>query len=377
MVLLVLPGNSHKLAAMAARHRGSRTATALQQAKSHKADGKPAVKNKTRKRLLSLVTIVLVVLALYSTPAVLVRYSEWLQKALIFVHHVRTPFYGNLSDPGSYGLKFARQFELFHEDQCGVEVWQVLPRVYHDGDEVNMDIALSESDFQSALSDGAPVVLYLHGNTGTRALYHRVEVYKYLSGEKGFHVVTFDYRGFGNSQCHPSERGMMEDALLVWKWVRTHAPDSKIYIWGHSLGSAAATYLTKELCDSGEQPSGMILDAPFTDVLDAAENHPITLPYWPIIPLFRYYILETLEERFESVQRLKDITCPVLILHGRNDIIIPFHIGEKFYNTVLEFKKDHPSMGSVEFVDCGETNHKENYLSPHTHSALDRFIQRH
>lgn len=365
---------------MAVRSRGSRSATTLQQEKPQsdvKVDKQKVKKKKSiKKRFLSLLLIVLVVLVVYSTPAVLVRYSEWLQKALIFVHHVRTPFYGNLSDPGSYGLKFTHQFELFHEDECGVEVWQVLPHVYHVGED-ERELALSESDFQLALSDGAPVVLYLHGNTGTRALHHRVGIYKYLAKEKGFHVITFDYRGFGNSQCHPSERGMMEDALLVWNWVRTHAPDSKIYVWGHSLGSAAATYVTKELCDVGSPPSGLILDAPFTDLLDAAENHPITLPYWPVLSLFRYYVLETLEERFESAERLKHITCPVLILHGRNDIIIPFHIGEKFYDTVLEFRKNHPSMGNVEFVDCGDTNHKENYLSPHTHEALDRFIQRH
>lgn len=365
---------------MAVRNRESRSVTALQQEKPRTNDTvrKEKIKKKRslKRRFLSFLLIVLVVLVVYSAPAVFVRYSEWLQKALIFVHHVRTPFYGNLSDPNSYGLKFARQFELFHEDKCEVEVWQVLPRVYHVGKD-KKDLVLSESNFQLALSDGAPVILYLHGNTGTRALYHRVEIYKYLAKEKGYHVVTFDYRGYGNSQCHPSERGMMEDALLVWNWVRKHAPNSKIYIWGHSLGSAAATYVTKELCDSGSQPSGLILDAPFTDVIDAAANHPITLPYWPwpVFPLFRYYVLETFEERFESAERLKHITCPVLILHGRNDIIIPFHIGKKFYNTVLEFKKTNPSMGNVEFVDCGDTNHKENYLSPQTHEALKHFIQ--
>ena len=363
---------------MAVRSRGTRSATTLQEGKAQtdRKVGDTKIKNKRPKRVLALLLIVLVVVVLYSTPAVLVRYSEWLQKALIFVHHVRTPFYGNLSDPSSYGLKFARQFELVHEDECEVEVWQLLPHTYHKDDSERNPV-FSEGEFQSALSDGGSIILYLHGNTGTRAVYHRVQLYKFLTEEKGLHVITFDYRGYGNSKCHPSERGMMEDALLVWNWVRTHAPNSKVYIWGHSLGSAAATYLTKELCDSGGQPSGLILDAPLTNIFDAAQNHPISLPYWPVLSLLQDYVLEAFEERFESAQRLKDITCPMLILHGQNDIIIPFHIGKKFYDTALEFKKSHPSMGDVEFVDCGEANHKTNYQSPHTHSALERFIKQH
>ena len=62
-----------------------------------------------------------------------------------------------------------------------------------------------------------------------------------------------------------------------------------------SLGSAAATYLTKELCDSGGQPSGLILDAPLTNIFDAAQNHPITLPYWPVLSLLQNYVLEAFE----------------------------------------------------------------------------------
>jgi hypothetical protein len=120
------------------RRSSSRSAATLQEEKprTDQKAGKPKTsKRKAIKRLLALLLIALVVLTLYPLPALLVRYSidnidyvnvyvvyiiygysEWLQKALIFVHHVRTPFYGNLSDPSSYGLKFARQFELFHED---------------------------------------------------------------------------------------------------------------------------------------------------------------------------------------------------------------------------------------------------------------------
>ena len=95
---------------------------------------------------------------------------------------------------------------------------------------------------------------------------------------------------------------MMEDVLLVQNWVQKHAPRFEIYFWGHSLGSAAATYLMKELCESGSQPSGLILDAPFTNMLDAIVNHPVSLPYWPVASLLQYYVLETMPERFESSQ---------------------------------------------------------------------------
>ena len=81
---------------MAVRSRGSRSATRLQEENSltdHKV-GHAKIKSKRPiKRVLAMLLIVLVVFVLYSTPAVLVRYSEWLQKALVFVHHVRTPFY--------------------------------------------------------------------------------------------------------------------------------------------------------------------------------------------------------------------------------------------------------------------------------------------
>jgi len=44
-----------------------------------------------------------------------------------------------------------------------------------------------------------PVILYMHGNTGSRAREHRVEHYKFLRG-LGFHIVTFDYRGYADSR---------------------------------------------------------------------------------------------------------------------------------------------------------------------------------
>lgn len=319
----------------------------------------------------------------------MIRYSGWAKDAIIFVHHVRTPFgfslfspppfgfppfppfFANISDPHSFGIQAVRQFELFHQNGCGIEIWQMLSKNYYTKEPI------SEDDFIHALSDGSAVVLYLHGNTGTRALTHRVDLYKYLSGRLGHHVITFDYRGFGNSQCYPSEQAMMEDALLVWTWLREKAPGAKIYIWGHSLGSAAATYLALNLCHVQDLPAGLILDAPFTTIVDAAQNHPLAMPYRPIMPLFRYFVLENFEQKFSSEERMEHITCPILILHGQKDSIIPFYLGKKLYQKAIEKRSATESNdgGDVEFLDCEESGHKNNWAFSKTTETLKRFIK--
>lgn len=354
---------------MAARFRGSQSLTILETPPSkEELEKKKKKKEKKLSARKTLTWLTVLLIALYVTCALAPRYCLWLQSALIYVHYVKIPYFTNISNPAEFGLETARQFDLVQYDGCVLKVWQLLPRTFAH------QTPLSDEDYEHRLSDGAPIILYLHGNTGTRATPHRVAAYKFLTETKGYHVVTFDYRGYAESECHPSERGMMEDGLLVWRWIKKHAPNSKLYLWGHSLGSAAATYLAKELSGSGHHPEGLVLDAPFTNMVEAAAHHPFGIPFWPIMPLFRYFVLQSFKERFDSASRLKDISCPILILHGRGDIIIPFHIGERMYRIAQETRKANPHFGKVEFVDCGDTVHKTNYKSPLTSTALDRFI---
>lgn len=322
-----------------------------------------------RRRRRRLWTTLLFLFLLYLTPLVLAYFSSWVRDATVFVHHIKTPYFSNISDPSSFDLKAAREFELKHEDGCTIPVWQMLPKHYHHSDDF-----LSEASYTTALSDGSPVLIYLHGNTGTRATRHRVDLYKYLSEDRGYHVITFDYRGFGNSECYPSERGMMEDSLLVWKWVKHIAPGARIYIWGHSLGTAAATYLAKELCDHDRLPYGLILDAPFPDLASAGENHPFSMPYWPVMRIFRYLILDSYEQTFESAKRMDSIRIPILILHGRGDYIVPFHLGEQVYQAALDSREKNPTFGRVDFVDCGDSTHKTNFRSSQAREAIKKFV---
>jgi len=316
-------------------------------------------KRKVKKKTISSFSIFLILFFLYAIPPLLIRYSGWVKDAIIFVHHVREPFFSNLSDPESFGLKAVREVELFHPDDCSIKVWQMLPKQYHEASPYRG----SSDEFDKALSDGVPVVLYLHGNTGTRATTHRVNLYKYLAGSLGHHVIAFDYRGFGDSKCYPSEENMMEDALLVWSWLKTLAPRGRVYVWGHSLGSAAATHMAQVLSNRGESPSGLILDAPFTNLVEAGRNHPLSLPYWPVMPLFSLLTFESFKERFPSDEQILEVTCPILIMHGHKDRVIPYHLGRKLYEKALEGRKSkkEEDAGTLEFLDCQDSGHKYNW----------------
>ena len=350
---------------MALTSQGSLTQTV----QKRKTDTKRPPTKRKKVRLHHVACLLVTLLAIYAFPGVVIRFCPWVQSALIFVHHVRVPFFSNLTNPAEFGLANTRNLDLVQFDGCAVSTWQVLPASYQGN-------ATASRHYDEALSDGAPIVLYLHGNTGTRGTGHRVQFYKFLSG-RGYHVVTFDYRGYGDSVCSPSERGMMEDSLLAWRWVRHHAPHNHIYIWGHSLGSTAATYLAKELWKHGTQPKGIILDAPLTSMSEAVSNHPLGAPYWlwPAMPLFKYFVIETtFKGRFESADRLRHIPSPILIAHGHNDIIIPFHTGQRFFQAALESRRRNPLLSRVDFVDCGESTHKTNFMSSSLSSALDMFI---
>ena len=349
---------------------GSSTQTVTITRRTEHGGGKKTTKKKivTPRTLAAGVCVILVVG--YVSVAALIRISVQIQSHLIYMNYVRLPFFSNLSNPAELGLRNTRNYDLVQYDGCPVSTWHLLPDTYPDN--------LTQSqDYISALSDGAPIVLYLHGNTGTRGTLHRVWTYQSLT-RRGYHVIAFDYRGYGDSQCAPSERGMMEDALLQWDWIQSKAPGSKVFIWGHSLGSAAATFLAREIWTQRHtHPKGVILDAPFTSIIDASSTHPFAIPYWPIRSVFRYLVLENFHERFESESRLKGFPFPLLIAHGHNDIIIPFHLGERMYETALEARRGNPYLSSeVHFVDCEKSTHKTNFESEVLQHALDLFIDR-
>lgn len=194
---------------------------------------------------------------------------------------VSYPSHLDLSRPESLGLYATRNFVIKYEDSdknsVSIAAWHVLPNKlvkrfhkhllidaetlknisndanYNENNLVsnnsynvvealigsNFDVHnISQRDFfyeELLRKTKDPVVLYLHGNTGSRANGHRMELYKTLR-KLGYHVIAIDFRGFADSSDHmPTEKGCVSDSLAAYIYVK-NLTNNPLYVYGHSLG---------------------------------------------------------------------------------------------------------------------------------------------
>lgn len=186
--------------------------------------------------------------------------------------------------------------------------------------------------FERTLQEStAEIVLYLHGNSNSRGATHRVELYQKLR-ELGYHVITLDYRGYGDSSSDaPTELGVIRDSIAVYNYIRS-CTNNPVYLWGHSLGSGIATHMMSLLAKNNiPSPNVLVLESPFNNMNDEIHSHPLSRMFRNL-PWFEYMIARPLHSshlRFESDQHISEFRQPVLIMHAEDDLVIPFDLGYK------------------------------------------------
>lgn len=164
-------------------------------------------------------------------------------------------------------------------------------------------------------------LLFFHGNAGN--ISHRgdsVEIFHRL----GLNVFVFDYRGFGMSQGIPGENGLYQDARASWRYLTKERglQPRDIILFGRSLGGAVAAKLAAET-----QPGGLILESTFSSARDVANA---------LFPILSRLIF--LRYDFATATHVRQLTCPILVLHSPDDEIIPFRLGEKVFQSASEPK---------------------------------------
>ncbi|XP_062375348.1 lysophosphatidylserine lipase ABHD12 [Sardina pilchardus] len=273
-------------------------------------------------------------LGFYLAIPVIIKLCPSIQAKLVFLNFVRMPYFIDLKRPQDQGLNHTHNFYLQPEEGINVGVWHTVPA--HMWKEAQ---GKDHEWYENTLQSFHPVMLYLHGNAGTRGGDHRVQLYKVLSS-LGYHVVTFDYRGWGDSEGSPSEKGMTSDAHFIYQWLKQRTGRKPLYIWGHSLGTGVATNLVRHLCERGTPPDSLILESPFTNIREEAKSHPFSMVY-RYLPGFDWFFLDSItanDIRFASDENVNHISCPVLILHAEDDTVVPFHLGKKLYNIAAQSK---------------------------------------
>jgi hypothetical protein len=159
-------------------------------------------------------------------------------------------------------------------------------------------------------------VVFFNGNAGNVS--HRLPKIRALAG-LGLGVFIVDYRGFGRSAGTPSDAGILRDAEAAFHAAREHAAagGKPLGIYGESIGSIPAVRLAAANPDT----AFLVLEGAFPGKRAVAAGVP---PFWPFIPF--------LGGQLETGRDAARVVCPVLVMHAREDEVIPFALGRAVHD---------------------------------------------
>ena len=199
-------------------------------------------------------------------------------------------------------------------------------------------------------ADGADkTVLFCHGNAGN--ISHRISTARFLHDLK-VNVLLFDYRGYGRSEGSSSEENVYADAQVAYDWlVREKGLNSSdLFVFGRSLGGAVAIELAcRKRC------AGLIVESSLTSAPELGQRMFFLVP----IRLISRY-------GFDSISKIGQVTCPVLITHSPDDQVIPYEMGRRLYQEANSPK---------EFIDLFGDHNDRGYLNSDIYiNGLRRFL---
>jgi len=255
----------------------------------------------------------------------------------LFIFQSRYIYYperGLSGDPGSIGLRFENvSFET--ADKVRLHGW-FIPGETTSG-----------------------ILLFCHGNGGN--ISHRMESLQ-IFHRLGLDIFIFDYRGYGQSEGKPSERGTYDDAAAAWRYLieERQAAPGEIIVFGRSLGGAIASWLAQSYT-----PGALVLESTFTSISDVAAKQ---YPYLPVRWLSRF--------KYGTAEYLAKVNCPVLIVHSRDDELLSFNHGWRLFEIAKGPKEFLEITGAHNdgFITSGERY--EEGLNTFISGVLNRKVEK-
>lgn len=179
--------------------------------------------------------------------------------------------------------------------------------------------------FRSNTQPAAATVVYAHGNGGN--LSYCEWVGESLAA-RGFDVLLFDYRGYGRSEGETAgEGGLYADAEAAYEFVTgaRGVAAGRVVLYGQSLGTAAVTDVAAR-----RECGALVLESGLSSAADMAA---VVMPWLP------RFLRGLTKNKLDTVSKLPRVGCPVLVVHGDRDEIIPVAQGRKLFDTAPEPKR--------------------------------------
>jgi len=183
------------------------------------------------------------------------------------------------------------------------------------------------------------VVMYLKGNSKSIKGWGKFAV---DFTRHGYDVLMVDYRGFGKSTGRRSQKAIKRDLQEVYNKLKEHVSEDNIILYGRSLGSGFATKLA-----SINNPRMLILDAPYYSLTKVTARY---MPFMPLSILIKYPL--------PTHKWLKYVQCPIHIIHGTHDKLIP-------YKTSVKLSQIKPKLTRLHTVIGGGHKDLNNFESYH------------
>ena len=138
----------------------------------------------------------------------------------------------------------------------------------------------------------APSLAYFHGNAGHIGM-RGFKVRAYLNA--GLGVLLTTWRGYSGNPGTPTEDGLYADGRAARAFLRAHGcGDERQILYGESLGTGVAVHLAREAA-----PGALVLEAPFSSIVDIARGRFPLLPVGPLIV-----------DRFDSAAKIGKVAAP-------------------------------------------------------------------
>ncbi len=226
-----------------------------------------------------------------------------------------------------------------------------LPRGVEVSFKTSDDLTLNGWFVPARTADSKTIVIVFNGNAGNRAF--RADLAARLS-DASLAVLLFDYRGYGENPGSPSEGGLALDAQAARRYAESRADVDKrrIVYFGESLGAAVAIRLAVE-----HRPRALILRSPFTSLVDIGRFHYRFLP-----------VSWLLRDRFPSLDWIRRLDCPLLVVAGSDDTIIPRAQSERLFAAARGPK-------TLVTIDSADHNDEELVAGAKVVAAVTQFLE--